>query len=690
MSCDDEIVQEFLVEGYENLDRLERELVAFEEHGATNDAVGAIFRTIHTIKGTAGFFGFERLGQVTHVGENLLAKIREGELTLTCDMVSTLLELVDACRGMLGRVAETGTDGTDEHPALCARLTELQSSRVPLEPTLPPPPVQVERSAASDTTVRVDVALLDQLMDLAGELVLARNQLLQLAAANGDPAIVHAAQRVDVITSELQAGVMKTRMQPIGGLWSKLPRVVRDLANELGKRVRLELEGQETGLDRSVLEAIKDPLTHLVRNAVDHGIESPELRAATGKAHEGVVRLRASHMGGHVMVEFTDDGGGIDPARVRSKALERGLITSERAARMSDQELLALVFVPGFSTAQTITNISGRGVGMDVVKANIARIGGTVDIQSQLLVGTTIRIKIPLTLAIIQALIVTSGGERYAIPLAGVLELVRIATDASCVEMIDNAPVYRLRGALLPLVHLDELFEGSRLRAGSTIVVLHNEGRSFGLVVDAVHDTEEIVVKPIGKRLLDLGAYAGATILGDGRIALILDVRGIAIRSCVGPGRASDAPAKGAIDPLSPRRALLVVRLGGTHRAAIALEEVARLETIRASTLERAGGVEVVQYRDRMLPLVRLGSSLGYGTDAIGTSLSVIVCRTGRTDLGLVVDEIVDIVEQEVELERGFPRHGLLGSAVIGGKVTDLVDLATIAERAHLHHGAVS
>ncbi|HEY6034365.1 MAG TPA: chemotaxis protein CheA, partial [Kofleriaceae bacterium] len=411
MGADEEILQEFLIEGRENLDRLERELVGFEQQGATEQSISAIFRTVHTIKGTASFFGFERLQSLAHVAETLLAKIRDGELPLTTEIVSVQLAFVDGCRLMFDWVEQTGTDGDDDHLALKERLEGLASA----EPTSAAPPVQVVApdptslamlpdSERVETTIRVDVHVLDKLMDLAGELVLARNQLLKLAAASRDTSLVGSTQRLDLITSELQDQVMKTRMQPIGSVWNKLPRVVRDLSGELGKQVRLELDGKDTGLDRSVLEAIKDPLTHIIRNAIDHGIEIPDVRLASGKPAEGLLRLRAIHEGGHVLVEIADDGAGIDPERVVAKALERNVITLERAARLTIEEAQALVFAPGFSTAETITNISGRGVGMDVVKTNIERIGGAVQIQSAAGSGTTIRLKIPLTLAIIPAL----------------------------------------------------------------------------------------------------------------------------------------------------------------------------------------------------------------------------------------------------------------------------------------------
>lgn len=673
MSADEEILQEFLVEGRENLDRLERELVAFEKQGASEQSISAIFRTVHTIKGTAGFFGLDRLQSLTHVAENLLTKVRDGQLGLSEPIVSAMLAVVDGCRLMMDWVDQTGTDGDDDYHALEATLesfTPKEATRV-VPVGCPAPPTHDDR----DTTVRVDVGLLDKLMDLAGELVLARNQVLKLSAG-GDTPLVRAAQRLDLITAELQTMVMKTRMQPIGGVWNKLPRIVRDLSSELGKRVRLELEGTETGLDRSILEAIKDPLTHIVRNAIDHGVETQDERIAKGKPVEGVLRLCARHEGGHVLIEMLDDGAGIDPLRIRAKAIERGLVTVERAAQMTEHETQMLVFAPGFSTAGKVTSVSGRGVGMDVVKTNIERAGGTVEIESQLDVGTKIRIKIPLTLAIIPALIVHAGDERYAVPQSGVLELVRAdGTSGRRIEFVDGTPVYRLRGSLLPLIYLDETLGG--VRTGATIVVVQSDGRPFGLVVDSVLDTEEIVVKPLGKRLRDLSAYSGATILGDGRVALILDLRGIAIRAQLGKSK-HVAVASIEVAPEDIDR-FLIVQLADDRRVAVALDDVARLEEFQSSALERAAGIEVLQYRDRMLPLVRLGAALGSPSATPTELINVIVYSRGGRDLGLVVDGVVDIVEQHVRVETTAPRHGLFGSAIIDGRITDIVDVAALA-----------
>ncbi len=551
-------------------------------------------------------------------------------------------------------------------------------------------------SAAAESSIRVNVNLLDKVMNLVGELVLVRNQILQFSLRQQESGFLSTSQRLNLITSELQEGIMKTRMQPIGNIWNKFPRIVRDLALACGKQVRIEMEGEETELDKTLIEAIRDPLTHIVRNSIDHGIELPQQRLATGKPAEGRLFLRALHESGQVIIEVADDGAGIDVERVRAKALERGLITAEQAAHMSEGETLKLVFLPGFSTAAKITNISGRGVGMDVVKTNIEKIGGTVDIQSTRGQGARLRIKIPLTLAIIPALIVTCAGDRYAIPQISLIELVRLEAEekASKIELIHGAPVYRLRGNLLPLVYLHEVLkvtspasesEAAANRA-SHIVVLQVADQQFGLVVDQVSDTEEIVVKPLGKQFKGLSAFAGATIMGDGRVALILDVPGAAQLSGVLSFRDSahaekqDTAARGK----SKQQRLLLCRAGSSERIAVPLALVSRLEEFTHAQIEHAAGCQVVRYRDQILPLVDLAGLLGSGSsDPERDPVSVVVFDDGRHHrVGVVVDQIIDIVEEETYATQLSSRSGLLGSAVVNEKATDFLDLRAVFEAA--------
>lgn len=553
---------------------------------------------------------------------------------------------------------------------------------------------QAQQILAAET-VRVAVTLLDKLMNLVGELVLARNQLLQFANSIHDAGFHAVSQRMNLIATELQEDVMKTRMQPIENIWNKFPRTVRDLALNCGKEVRLEMEGQDTELDRTIIEAIKDPLTHLVRNAIDHGIEAPAIRKQTGKDSTGKLKLRAFHEGGQVNIEVSDDGAGLNAERIRRKAMERGIINTQQAARMNDREIFNLIFLPGFSTAEQVSNVSGRGVGMDVVKTNVEKIGGAVDVQSTAGQGTTVRIKIPLTLAIVPALMVSCGDERFAIPQVSLLELVRLDAEGSGsgIEMVHGAPVYRLRGNLLPLLHLDRELQ---LRAGghnnnsaaANIVVLQAESRQFGLVVDGILDTEEIVVKPLGKQLKGINAYSGATIMGDGRVALILDVLGLAQRAKVvsetherSVGALAEVKQQAA-EQLGDRKPMLLFEYGEKGRMAIDLSMVARLEEFPLEAIETADGREAVQYRGQIMPLIRVSEVLkarkSYPNSTDAGAVQVVVYAERDRCVGLVIDRILDIVEESIHIERQTGRQGILGSAVIQNRITDVLEVPAL------------
>ena len=703
----EDLVKDFLIESYENLDRLDRDLVELEKDPRNADTLASVFRTVHTIKGTCGFLAFGKLESISHVGETLLSKMRDGELLLDAAVTTGLLAMVDAIREILDSIEKTGREGDGDYSAVIAELTRLDGPHEPqapltlpsLEAVLPPPSdpgderVEDRRSGddrrggqVSDTALRIDVGLLDKLMNLVGELVLARNQILQFTATETDSAFIGATQRLNLVTSELQEGVMKTRMQPIGNIWSRFPRIVRDLATQLGKQVRIDMEGEETDLDKAIIEAIKDPLTHVVRNSVDHGIELPAVRLERGKPAEGHIRLRAFHEGGRINIEISDDGGGIDPARIRNKAVQRGLVSNEQASRMADHEIVRLVFLPGFSTAETISNISGRGVGMDVVKTNIEKIGGQVDIKSTVGVGTALEIRIPLTLAIIPALMVTGGdGERYAIPQISLLELVRLegAQARTGIERIKDALFYRLRGNLLPLVYLNRELGLSADTADSdviNIVVLKADERRFGLVVEGISDTEEIVVKPLGQQLKGVSVFAGATIMGDGKVALILDVLGIAQRANVvaqvRDGSLADAEARrDSTSDGGEMQMLLLFRVGESDRMAIPLGLVARLEEFPSAMIERLGDREVVQYRNQILPLVSLAQYFTGTASSSSDARAVIVYSENGRSVGLVVDQIVDVVSEPLIVERRTMRDGIVGSAIVQQRVTDLVDV---------------
>ena len=546
---------------------------------------------------------------------------------------------------------------------------------------------ETRESAVTGSTIRVDVTLLDKLMNLVGELVLARNQILQ-GTTSQSGARTGAAQRLNLITSELQEGVMRTRMQPIGVVWNKLPRVVRDLASEVGKQIEIQMEGAETELDKTIIEAIKDPLTHIVRNSCDHGIEKPDARLAKGKKPSGTVLLRAYHEGGHVNIEISDDGAGIDPERIKRKAVEKGLIRAEQAAAMTEWEALRLIFLPGFSTAEKVTSISGRGVGMDVVKTNIEKIGGAVDLFNRPGIqgtagGATVKIKIPLTLAIIPGLIVNLsssrmvGGvrvkreDRFVIPQANLLELVRLegADDRKQIESIYGTEVYRRRGKLLPLIYLSRVLGLSSADQDNdvlTIVILQAEETAFGLVVDGVSDTQEIVVKALGKQLKALDCYVGATIMGDGKIALILDVPGLGrLANVLPPIERGRGETKARVAAKDLRQTLLLFSAGRFPRLVVPLSMVAWLEEFVSSKVQYAAGRPVLHYRDEILPLVSVGAMLDQGSgDAAmrGESLQVIVFSEGNRHVGLVVDEIQDIIEEAVTVKCASSSFGLLGS----------------------------
>lgn len=781
---DEEIVQEFLIESYENLDALDREFVDLEREPDNPEILGSIFRTIHTIKGTSGFLALSKLETVTHRGENLLSQLRDRTKKINPEITSALLSMVDAVRDILAVIEEQGNEGDGDYSALIENLERLtnapadasdsaeadtktegaadnttaaepaveetvsdvatvaEAATTEASPTQEPPSADTaetaatespsptpeplanepsapaappdagrppgERSGLADSSIRVDVRLLDKLMNQVGELVLARNQVLQYSSAQADTGFLATCQRLNLITTELQEGVMKTRMQPIENVWSKFPRVVRDLANACDKQVAVKMEGKETELDKTILESIKDPLTHVVRNSVDHGIESPEERVAAGKPEEGRLSLRAFHEGGQVNIEIADDGRGIDPQKLKLKAIEKGVVSTDRAAKMSDREIVNLIFAAGFSTATKVTNVSGRGVGMDVVRSNIEKIGGTVDVQSKLGIGTTLKIKIPLTLAIIPALIVENVGDRFAIPQVSLLELVRLEGEAARrrIEMIHGSPVYRLRGKLLPIIYLrEELGKAEPSEEGETcaleasagdddapatnIVVLQADDHQFGLVVDEVNDTEEIVVKPLGDQLKSLSAFAGATIMGDGNVALILDVLGLAQRARIVSehtqqedvlieNRVSDEAGD------NPLRSLLVLGLGEDRKMAIDLSIVARLEEFEPSRIEVTGARSAVQYRNQIMPLLSLADVFGIKTTdesleaEARETLHVVVYRAGETSVGLVVDEILDVVEERISIQRCSDMPGLLGTAVVRGEVTDLVDVEGI------------
>lgn len=779
----DEDVKAFLVDSHETLNQLESDLVELEQHPTNPELMQRIYRSLHTLKGNSGFLGLDILQSVAHAGENLLTSLEEGIIILTPQITNVLLQVIDAIKQILSCLEATGEEGDNNYASLKENLATTislqQTEKIPIEVSSPPenPSPQLEKvdnspqkssisdaqqtvsleeqplpreteqlsntpetssisppsadlwedistisatSNISDSYIRVDVQLLNKLMNLVGELVLCRNQILEFTNQQTDTVFADTSQRLDLVTTELQEGVMKTRMQPIRTIWSKFPRVVRDLSVSLGKEINLEMEGEETELDKTLIEAISAPLTHLVRNCVDHGIEPSDIRTSKGKSPIGRLWLRAFHESGYVNIEVGDDGAGIDVEKIKAKALQRHLITNEQASRLTPTEALNLIFIPGFSTAQQVTNVSGRGVGMDVVRTNIEKISGTIDISSQVNRGTTFKLKIPLTLAIIPTLIITTGGDRYALPQVSLLELVRLeGEDAKKgVEMVHGAPVHRLRGNLLPLIYLRDALqlesqqshryplatpwlEGSNLKGQNhnldilNIVVLQAANQSFGLVVDAINDTQEIVVKPLGKQLKGISSFAGATIMGDGRVALILDVQGLAetVHVISEETDSQITAAQTESQETSNELEMLLLFSGpDNRRMAITRSRVARLEEFPITSVERIGNQKVIQYREQILPLIYLSELLGKNqlssqsknVSELSTIQVVVVAMDEDNFVGFVVEQILDIVEQEIKIKGAATEKGIDYAAVIQEKVTEILDVEEVIKMANL------
>ena len=731
----DELTREFLIESQEGLDRMERCLTELEERPQDAGLIGDIFRSVHTIKGTTGFLGFKRLEKLAHSGENLLGLVREGKITAEGPTTTGLLQLMDGLRSILKSIEVEATEGDGEDTVLIARLEELQlpvqaqekhvrvragappvgaitelpqervqaltqsapetahpsvapamkaaAEKVAVEAEPGKPRTQAAGTAA-ESTLRVDVTLLNRMMNLVGELVLTRNQVLQATAAN--PNLTLLSRRLDMVTADLRESVMKARMQPVSNIFSKMPRIVRDLSQSLGRKVRLQMEGQETELDKSLLEAIKDPLTHAVRNSLDHGIESPDVRQAAGKDPEGTLRLRALQEGSHVVIEVSDDGAGIGVERVRQKAAERGLITAEKAGLMVERELLQLVFLPGFSTAAAVTNVSGRGVGMDVVKTNVEKIGGKVEIESRPGQGTTLRMRIPLTLAIIPALIVRSVEQSFALPQGALSELVHVPPEqaAAAIEWMEGAPLYRLRGKLLPLVFLDRLLMPDSEHKGSTerdnfIAVLNADGRQFGLVVDGLADPEEIVVKPLSAVLKNIGLYSGATVLGNADLALILDPGAIALKAGVtvsaeektGRGTEVETEAEAA-----KSMEYLLVEVA-ERQAAVPLADVLRIEQVKISRIEYIGYRPVLNLEGQLLPVEDSGGVLAAVADNPEAQIIVVVCSEGSRQVGIAVSHVLDVAAGGDLFEAGTSARAT-GVTLLKNRVTGVVELSGV------------
>ena len=687
----DELLTDFLAETTEGLAALDSALLKLERAPADGATLAVVFRIVHTIKGTCGFLDLPRLEHVAHAAEDLLGALRDGEQQVTPDLITVVLEAADAMKMIVAAIAAEGAEPAGDDTALIATLGAART-RPPQTEALPEadalPEAEAHAPAGEECgsmpaaqTIRVNVAALESLMTLVSELVLTRNQLLQVARGGMDSRFNAPLQRLSHLTSDLQEGVMKTRMQPIRHAWSTFPRLVRDLAGELGKQITLTMFGEDTELDRQVLELIRGPLTHMVRNCADHGLETEAVRVAAGKPPNGTITLDSYHEGGTVVIEVRDDGAGLATDRIRKRALEHGLVTAAELAGWTERQLNRLIFLPGFTTASAVTAVSGRGVGMDVVQTNIERLGGTVDLQSTPGAGTVFTVRIPLTLAIISALVVDAGGQRFALPQTCVAELVRAepggkpGASGLAIERVDGTPVLRLRDKLLPLMSLAKLL-GLPDRTGQdgpfTVVVAQLGGLLAGLLVDEVFDTEEIVVKPVSRLLRHIPVFSGNTILGDGSVIMILDPSGMSQavgQACPASKHQLADPPPTTVERSGDRSAMLLVRLeAGAGLVAVPLGLIARIESIARDAIQQTPDRTVTRYRDRLMPLVEPS-----GKQQADPAHVLVFSDRGRS-VGLVVAEIVDVAEDQLSIELTSRRPGLLGTALVGGQVTDVLD----------------
>ena len=741
MDNNDQILDEFLLEAGEIFDQLDLDFVQLEQTPEDKKLIGNIFRAMHTLKGSSGFFAFHRLEKVAHAGESLLSKLRDGVFTLNEEMTDILLETSDRLRAIVDGVQKQRREPQGDDSALIQNLKFLTDGgagiskaavAVPPAPASAPvaPAVEVlieqapviaekilelgiadleqevlevfkeasidaavneaESSKELAAPVKVSVELLDKLMNLVSEMVLARNRLLSFARTSGDLAFNNTVRRIDTVTLELQERMMKTRMQPISQVWSKFPRLVRDIAQDCGKKVELIQIGAETELDRTLLEGIRDPLVHIIRNSIDHGIELPAERIAKGKPEQGAVKLRAFHENGMVVIEIADDGAGVNIPLVRQKAIQMGLVSAERAAKLTEREIIDFIYLPGFSTKAEITSLSGRGVGMDVVRTNIQEIGGSVDIATSAQ-GTRIRLSIPLTLAIMPAVFVSCKKHSYAIPQVNVFEMLRYEPQDGVpgVEDFYGVPVFRLRDKLIPLVFLNHELKIDQelppLDQALNIVIVQAAGIRFGLVVDEVLYMQEVVVKSVGPLLKGTPVYSGSTILGDGRVALIFDINAIAVRSGIIAKLADnqfEQDVSTSVGGGTDEQQMLLFDLPGLERMVIPLDNVDRLEMISAAKIDRRGNEAVVLYGNKIMRLISLAHYVEGATQKSlygDETLPVIVHYHEGQPVGFIVKRvhnIVNVPSQVVMVSQ--PQRGILGSVIVNESVMSILNVQEI------------
>lgn len=739
-----ELIGEFATESREHLAQVETDLLSLENGDAEPDAIHRVFRAAHSVKGAAGFLDLNKINDLAHVVENVLDLLRNEKLETSPDLISLLLESNDRLREM---VEDVHNSETMEIADLLPRLTAFAEGNAPeaaperdsteQDPTeqyatetaepgpepasapqdlaeaaapeaeapqanpSPPPPApkakapvpRAETSKPSETTssesIRVSVELLDKLMNLGGELVLSRNQLLQSHGSGNEKGVTIAATRLNQVVSEVQESIMQTRMQPVGGLFQRLPRIVRDLSTKLQKKVATKVAGNDVELDRSILEALSDPLTHLLRNALDHGLETPDVRQKAGKPPEGTVILDAAQTGGNVRITITDDGRGIDPYMIRRKAVEKGIIEEADADALSDHEAVNLIFAAGFSTAEQITEVSGRGVGMDVVRSNIEKLGGHIDIQSTLGKGTEIGITIPLTLAILPAMVLRTAAARYVIAQANVSELVRLrgSDRDERIANLDGHDVLRLRGEVIPLLRLGNVLgetdDASTCRdAATTIVVVETGKLRYALTVDAPPDAEEIVVKPLGRHLKHRAEFAGATILGDGCVAMILDAGGVADSAGLGGKDTARLQEDGAALDERDKTSVVLFRNSEHERFAVPLGLVDRIQRVDASELVGVGTRTVIKEDDRILPVIRLEEAISADPWEDSDRASVLVLRVHDQQIGVLAKLIEDIRTLDITVDGAtLVEDGILGSFQLDESTVRLLDVSTLARK---------
>jgi two-component system, chemotaxis family, sensor kinase CheA len=689
-------IAEFMEEISETLNRLDRQFVVLEQNPSDMDCLAEIFRDLHTIKGSCGLLGLNKLESITHSGENLLGKLRDQELTLRPDMISTLLKMMDAVWKTVACLKKDGHEGSADYSALIDTLARLEkgetenlASEAPDQSDSSSPPADDKQQTpdakddkSEDTNIRVDVELLDSLMNLVGEVVLARNQFSRIVQDQNDSTIQGTSQSLNRVTTELQETVMKARMQPIKNVWGKLPRMVRDLSLNCGNKVRLEMEGQDADLDKSLITAIQDPLMNIIRNAIVHGIETVEERRNLGKPEEGVIRLRAFNQSGQLHIEVQDNGRGVDFQAVKNKAMDEKHITPEQAESLNDRDCGKLLFIQGFSLTQNSLMKSAKGNGLAQTRELVEKIGGSLDIEVQPGKGATLKIKIPLTLAIIPALIISSGPNRFAIPQIGIKELIHLQGEGlQQTEEIAGSQFYRLRGNLLPLIQLNQILKNNgEHHAELNIVVLQADDNQFGLVVDKIHNTEEIVVKTLDNLLQSIQVFSGVSIMGDGEVVLILDVMGLAQNALLVSGEDSRNKLLDSVSSSQGKngegQGMLIVSLGNNRRMAIRLADVARLEEVKRSDLETSGEEQVVQYRGEIMPLINIPKLFNTQCQGTRDTLEVVVHTHEGKSLGLMVESILDIVQGTIDSKRAS--SNLLGTIITNNSVVDTINVKNI------------